>query len=221
MKKPPKIRTPKKMTDLKPANYNPRTISDEALAGLSFSLKTFGDLSGIVWNLRTGNLVAGHQRVKELAKAGAEIDEYGLIEHPNGERFPVRVVDWDVDKEKVANVTANNALISGEFTPDLEPMLGELEGFEGYTDLRLDELKKEFGKGIVAEEKAEVEFSARLDEESNYLVLYFDSETDWLQALTLFDVKPANASWPNGKKYTTGVGRVIDGPKAIERMMKD
>ena len=44
--------------DLKPASYNPRRISDRAARALAKSIGDFGDLSGIVWNKRTGNLVA-------------------------------------------------------------------------------------------------------------------------------------------------------------------
>jgi len=52
------------LTDIKSAGYNPRTITDEQLKMLNKSLQTFGDLSGIVYNRRTGNLVGGHQRLK-------------------------------------------------------------------------------------------------------------------------------------------------------------
>jgi hypothetical protein len=51
---------------LKPAAYNPRCISDTELETLKRSLHDFGDLSGIVVNVRTGNLVGGHQRIKTL-----------------------------------------------------------------------------------------------------------------------------------------------------------
>lgn len=46
------------LKDLNPAAYNPRQIDDAALTGLKYSLTEFGDLSGIVFNARTGSLVA-------------------------------------------------------------------------------------------------------------------------------------------------------------------
>ena len=49
------------LADLKPAPYNPRTISEEALKGLGVSLEEFGDISGFTWNKQTGHLVTGHQ----------------------------------------------------------------------------------------------------------------------------------------------------------------
>lgn len=47
---------------LQPAPYNPRKISPEGLENLAASLREFGDLSGIVRNVRTDRLVGGHQR---------------------------------------------------------------------------------------------------------------------------------------------------------------
>jgi hypothetical protein len=134
--------------DLRPAAYNPRRISDRAARALSKSLGDFGDLSGIVWNKRTGNLVCGHQRVDQLRKLGAYLDVCrdgtAAIEH-GGERFVVRVVDWPEAKEKAANVVANNPAIGGEFTDELGALLDEIQadiGAQGFADLALDELVK-------------------------------------------------------------------------------
>ena len=114
----PKQKTkPPALDDLRPAAYNPRKIDAESLAGLGVSLREFGDISGLVWNSRTGNLVAGHQRLAALkAEYGDELAMDGeAVVAPTGERFPVRVVDWDEKTEKAANVAANNPHIAGEF----------------------------------------------------------------------------------------------------------
>lgn len=58
------------LADLAPADYNPRRISPKAMQGLRASLTRFGELGGIVFNRRTGNLVGGHQRVKALLALG-------------------------------------------------------------------------------------------------------------------------------------------------------
>ena len=137
------------LTDLTPAAYNPREISDAAFAGLGRSLESFGDLSGIVWNAQTGRLVAGHQRVKALAEShGADL----AISHAKngearswivagGETFPIRVVDWNETTEKAANIAANSPEIAGTFTDGLGPLLDELRvSFDGFDDLRFEEL---------------------------------------------------------------------------------
>ena len=121
---------------LNPADYNPRTISDEKLEELRASLLEFGDLSGIVFNVRTKHLVTGHQRLKAIPK-DAEIEKTactdsmgtvatGFIQLKNGERYQYREVDWDLDREKVANVTANRQF--GDFDPlKLEALVRELK----------------------------------------------------------------------------------------------
>lgn len=133
------------LADLSPAPYNPRKISDEAMAGLGVSLREFGDISGLVWNRRTRHLVAGHQRLASLQKehgdALALVD--GAVVTPAGERFPMRVVDWPAAKEKAANLVANNPHIAGQFTEGLSTILAELDTElpDLVKGLRLDALK--------------------------------------------------------------------------------
>jgi hypothetical protein len=136
--------------DLRAAPDNPRRISAQAAAALAKSLGDFGDLSGIVWNARTGKLVSGHQRVKELRGMGAryvEEDGRGWLEHVKGdrrERFLVRVVDWPVEKERAANVVANSPELAGEFTDGLDAMLDQIVadiGQHDFSALLLDQLR--------------------------------------------------------------------------------
>jgi len=95
-----------KLSDLTPAVYNPRKISDTAFAGLGKSISRFGLLSYIVWNKRTGNIVGGHQRYKQLTDMGElETD--------------VVVVDLDDNEEVALNITLNNPNIRGDFTKDV------------------------------------------------------------------------------------------------------
>lgn len=121
------------LADLRPAPYNPRRITKAAADGLGLSLTEFGPIDGITWNQRTGVLVAGHQRVAKLKQLGAvflpgppprfKIERAGEVLE-----FPVRVVDWSPEKEKAANVAANNPKIAGEFTGDLDALLTDVRG---------------------------------------------------------------------------------------------
>ncbi|QDP55501.1 MAG: hypothetical protein Unbinned176contig1000_38 [Prokaryotic dsDNA virus sp.] len=63
-------------------------------------------------------------------------------------------------------------------------------------------------------------FATELDRESNYIVLKFNKDIDWIQAKTLFGLQTEVAQRANGKKWSQGIGRVIDGVKAI-KMIKD
>lgn len=118
----------KKLTDLKPAPYNPRTISDKAMAGLRASIDRFGLVEPIVIN-RDGRVIGGHQRLKVLKEQGVK-------------KTKVVVVDLTKREEKALNVTLNNPHVTGEFIPDLQNIL---EGFkldipDAFEALNLDEL---------------------------------------------------------------------------------
>lgn len=141
------------VSDLTPAPYNPRHISDTALESLKKAMKEFGDLSGIVFNRRTCRLIGGHQRVKGLdpswpivkvpvSDAVGTVAE-GYIETPFG-RWLYREVEWPEAKEKAANIAANKH--GGEWDiPAMKDLLVELD--TGAFDLLLTgfdeaELKK-------------------------------------------------------------------------------
>jgi len=130
--------------NLKPADYNPRKITDPQLARLKKSLEEFGDLSGVVFNKRTQQLVSGHQRCKNFSpdwkiEKSAHKDKtgtvaLGYIETPSG-RMTYREVDWPEDKEKKANIAANKQ--GGEFDDDLlKSLLDDLK-LEDPLDLEL------------------------------------------------------------------------------------
>ena len=62
------------LEELKIANYNPRVISDDALAGLRNSVQRFGCVEPIVVNIRGDGrwIVDGHQRLKALQTLGVK-----------------------------------------------------------------------------------------------------------------------------------------------------
>ncbi len=103
----------KRIEDLQPAPYNPRTIDPDALDGLRHSVERFGLVEPVVWNRRTGNVVGGHQRLKVLQRMGEAETQ-------------VVVVDLDETEEKALNVALNNPAIAGDFTPDLHTLLAEI-----------------------------------------------------------------------------------------------
>jgi hypothetical protein len=233
MKKPPaKAGKLASLSDLTADPRNPRKIGKEAMAGLKVSLHEFGDLSGLTFNRRTGQLVSGHQRKEALAAEFGDLpiqkDSGGRLfvktpptkKAPDGEVFNIRVVDWDKGTQTAANIAANSPAISGEFTDELDAMLAEVEkeSPELYADLRLDELGGD-GAGANGEPEPEVEFSQELDEVSNYIVLKVETGTDWAQVQSILDLKSVNAKRRNGKPWSKGVGRVLkwaDAVKAIQ-----
>lgn len=129
-------------------------MSQKTKSALSQSIDTFEDISGITVNKKTGNIVTGHHRWDDLcSRYGGQNklsldhivrDYYSLVTKSGVHTgFLVRIVDWPLEKEKAANVTANSDLISGEFTPNLQNLLSEIKlelNEDLFSALRLDEL---------------------------------------------------------------------------------
>lgn len=127
--KAPEIKT-MKLSDLKPAPYNPRKISTEALAGLKESIRRFGLVQPIVWNKQTKRVVSGHQRLKAMAEMG---DKEAVV----------MVVDWPTIKEIEANLTMNNRAVEGDFTDEVDELLAQIkeQDADGFDALRLGEIE--------------------------------------------------------------------------------
>lgn len=117
------------------AGYNPRQDlqpTDPEYQALQRSIERWDAVEPLVWNVRTGNLVSGHQRLKILlARGDSHVD--------------VSVVDLDLTEEKALSVALNK--ISGRWDdPKLLELLSELDvsgidvtltGFEPETLVRL------------------------------------------------------------------------------------
>jgi ParB-like chromosome segregation protein Spo0J len=103
----------KKLTDLIPAPYNPRTSTKKQEQNLKESLSKFGLVEPIIFNERTGYIVGGHFRVRELTKLGytsidcvvvdlSEEDERELNVRLNantgGWDFDLLANEWNVDE---------------------------------------------------------------------------------------------------------------------------
>ena len=111
----------KKISELIPASYNPRTISSDALGRLTKSLHELGNLQPITWNAKTGRIVGGHQRLKCYMAMGVDVVDVWAV--------------WlDEQKEKTANIALNK--LSGEFDlPQLKDLIEELDTGEVDLDI--------------------------------------------------------------------------------------
>lgn len=124
----------KKLTDLKPADWNPRQISDEQANALRRSLAEFGVVEPIVWNATTQHVIGGHQRLDALlALSETETD--------------VVVVELSEEREKLLNVALNK--IHGEWEDSkLRDLLNEL--VNGDEDVTLSGFSEEEIKQLLA-----------------------------------------------------------------------
>lgn len=104
-----------KRSQIKPASYNPRTISDEGKKALKRSIKLYGVVGGIVVNQTTGyTIVGGHQKVVVLD----ELNKYDKFTHENDYTLRVELINVDEKTEKQLNITLNNPNVGGTWDFD-------------------------------------------------------------------------------------------------------
>lgn len=102
-------------SQIKPADYNPRTITQEGRKALKKSIRLYGVVGGIVVNKRTGyTIVGGHQKVSVLD----ELQKYNPETHENDYSLRVELIDVDEKKEKELNITLNNPNVGGDWDYD-------------------------------------------------------------------------------------------------------
>jgi len=101
---------------------NPRQITTKQMTMLAHDLAELGDLSGIVHDLNTDEIIGGNQRSKifDLAKLNIvlteelpEPDEQGTVALGyvlwQGKKYAYRAVRWDAKTAEKANIVANKA----------------------------------------------------------------------------------------------------------------
>lgn len=192
-----------KLKDMKAAKYNPRkklTPDDIEYQQIKNSINEFGFIQPIVWNKRTGNIVSGHQRVNILIAEGYE-------------EIDTVVVDYDEDKEKLANISMNK--ITGQWSAvKLRDVLTDLENKFALEKFGFDEEVRK--KQDATNSKGLEEMEIKSFEHWDYLVFVFDNSIDFLNVLNEFNVRKVNAGYDGTKKI--GIGRVIKGEELIKRI---
>ena len=121
---------------LKPAPYNPRKISDEAMGRLEKSIESWGLVDPLIVNKQTGyTVVGGHQRLKVLNKRGES-------------KATCVVVDLPVSQEKALNIALNNERMAGEYEfsaladliQEIDTGEFDVEALTGFSDEELEEI---------------------------------------------------------------------------------
>ena len=198
----------KKIDEVIPYENNPRK-NDEAVDYVAKSIKEFGFKVPIIID-KDNVIVTGHTRLKAAKKLG-------LTEVPC-------IMADDLSEEQIKAFRLADNKVSEFSEWDNKLLDKELENI-----LNLDMEEFGFSFDIVEErenEKPDVEFAEVLGEEHNYIVLYFDNDVDWLQAESLFDIKPVKCgSTRKDKKISSnmnriGIGRVIKGSDAINKILE-
>ena len=195
--------------DLYPAPDNPR-INDHVVDKIVRSIQLHGFAAPIVANMQ-GEILAGHTRwkaakklnmltvpVRQMNLTGDQARLYRIADNKLSE-----FADWDEDmlKEQLADLMVN-------FEDELLDMDFELQDLGHFEDL----------EDQINQNSPEVVFSEFIDEANNYVVLLFENEIDWLSAKSHFNLKTKTSRRQNGKPWSSGIGRVIDGAEYLEKI---
>lgn len=210
---------------LVPNENNPRTSSAKNMARLKDTMERLGDLGGIIYNRTTKELVGGNHRTKVIMESIDSGEVRPVIEKNyrkatktgtralgyvdfEGERFAYREVEWTMEVQQEAMIAANVPASNW----DANQLSGDDWDKNRLADwgVNLPEKKKV--------ERGEVEFAEYIGEANNYIVLKFDNEVDWLNAKQHFGLKTVAAKRTNGKEWSRGVGRVVDGGEYLTRL---
>ena len=129
----------------------------------------------------------------------------------------VHVVDWP-EKKQLEFMIKDNASF-GQWDFDILANQWDLNELEEWgVDVYLPEEPESDEEDQQSDEDGEVVFSQYLGESSNYVVLKFDNDVDWLSAQTHFNLDAVYSKRANGKPWSKGIGRVIDGAKYLKEL---
>ena len=187
-----------KISKVKPNETNPRLIKDSKFNRLVESVKEFPEmlkLRPIVVN-KDMVVLGGNMRLKACKEAGLK------------EVYILKADDLTEEQQKEFIVKDNVGF--GEWDWDI--LANEWDAYL-LEDWGLDVPSIDDFTGV---EEQEIEFSEYLDEAHNYVVLLFDSEIDWLSAQTHFNINSVHSKRANGKPWSKGIGRVLNGAKYLK-----
>lgn len=194
-----------KISDLKPAPYNPRKSTKEQEQKLKESLQKFGIVEPVIFNQNTGYIVGGHFRVRELKKLGyTEID--------------CVIVNLSEEDEKELNIRLNAN--TGEW--DMEALKNwdadQLVDWGLNIDLKIDRLKDS--------ETLHIDKSLQILPKMEYIVIIAeDGSEDWESLKNIFKCKLVRQGGctvgSSSDKATTGLQRVFNFTEFKERMIHE
>lgn len=181
---------------------NPRIIKNDKFKKLVKSVKELPEMLEVRPIVVDEDMVVlgGNMRLKACLEAG--LKEVSIIRFEN------------LDDEKKKEFIVKDNVGYGEWDWDI------LNSDDNWDVSKL----VEWGLDVIKPKEdlleGELEFNQGIDFESNYIVLKFNSDIDWIQAHSLFGIKQGLNKLSNGK-VGKGLGRVIDGVVAIQKIKKD
>jgi hypothetical protein len=181
--------------DIKSNPNNPRVIRDDKFRKLVKSINDFPEMLELRPIVVNDEMVVlgGNMRLKACKEAG--LNEVAIIKASN------------LSEEQQAEFIIKDNVGFGEW--DWDMLANEYEE-DNLINWGLDIPNTQSGI-----EEGEIFFSEELDRESNYIVLKFTKDIDFIQIQTLLDLQSTYSKRANGKSWAKGMGRVVDGVDAI------
>ncbi len=196
-----------KLSDITPYFKNAKKHSQAHIDFTKKSLKE-NDYYNPIGVDKDNIIVVGHKRFQALLQNNVkkvEVIDFSYLKPKQIKKLRLKdnkgITDkWDMD------------LVQNE----LEEMYKDIQDAKelGFTQKELDAMLK------LDDDKVEVPFTEELLESHNYIVLYFDNDLDWLNAQTIFELKTVKALDSKKGFEKKGIGRVINGTKALNKIIK-
>lgn len=188
--------------DIKPYERNAKKHDDKQIANVAESIRQFGFAQPLVVD-KDNVLIIGHCRLLASKRL-------------NLETVPVVRMD-ELDPEQVDKFRLlDNKLNESEWDYDLlkEDIPGlDFFGFDvdwGIPGISIEDIDQNL--------EAEEPIARELNEANNYIVLEFNTETDWEEAQRVFNLERVQTCDNNPKIRRFGIGRVIDGAEVLTRL---
>jgi len=190
-----------------PRNYN--THPAEQIRLLAKIIKHQGWRNPITVSKRSGYVVKGHGRLAAAMLLKCE-------------EVPIDLQDYKDEASELADMIADNRIAElAEADQDELNKLLKDDSFNDF-DIELTGFTSDFlnqeAETSQDSQPGEIEFSPEVDESHNYVVLYFDNDMDWLSAQSHFDLKSVYSKRANGKPWSKGIGRVVNGAEYLAKI---
>lgn len=194
------------LDSLKAYDGNAKKHDSDNIDAIANSISEFGFRNPILaWHNEDGvpEIVAGHGRAAAAKKLRME-------------QVPVIFVDDLTDAQRRMLTLADNqtTLMTGWDKATLDAELDALETVFNVEDFgfELPEIEEDI--------QPEISFNTALDTKRDYIVLQFSTQEDYDWASQLLGVERGDELLP-GKQARYGKGRVLDGVKALEKLVDD
>ena len=185
-----------------PYHNNPR--KNQAIDKVASSINEYGFQQPIVVD-KNMVVIVGHTRLLASKKLGLKKVPIAIADLSKSQAKAYRLADNRTNEDS----SWDEELLKGELL-DLEGLINTI----GFEDSELEKLLEE----PEPEDDPDVEFSEEIGEANNYIVLVFKNDIDWLSAQTHFNLKTVSSKRQNGKPWSKGIGRVVDGAKYITEL---